>query len=209
MHLLLTDRLSCARCGPEFGLILLADQMRDRRVLEGVLGCPNCRDRYPIAGGFGDLRAPPRRELPRGLAGAPGERLSEEGERLPALLGLTQGPGTLLLVGGPAAHGAIVGSLLDDVQVVGLDADLVAWPEEPEWSRIVGGPGLPFFSRTLRGVVADGRLGRTWIEEAARVAAPKSRVVIVQAPPAAPGWLRDTGLEIMAEEPGTVVAARG
>ena len=57
MHLLLTDRLTCPRCGPSFGLILLADRMNDRRVVDGVLGCPNCRDGFPVRDGFGDLRA--------------------------------------------------------------------------------------------------------------------------------------------------------
>ncbi len=58
MHILLTDVLSCPRCGPAHGLILLADRIAERRVLEGILGCPNCRARYAIAGGFADLRRP-------------------------------------------------------------------------------------------------------------------------------------------------------
>jgi len=59
MNLVLTDVLACPRCGPPFGLILLADSMRERRVLEGVLGCPNCYGRYPVRGGLADLRAVP------------------------------------------------------------------------------------------------------------------------------------------------------
>lgn len=51
MHLLLTDILSCPRCGPEFGLILLADRIEARRVLAGILGCANCRSKYPIREG--------------------------------------------------------------------------------------------------------------------------------------------------------------
>ena len=55
MHLALTDRMICPRCGPGFGLILLAHEVRDRRILEGDLGCPNCRDQYPVRKGFADL----------------------------------------------------------------------------------------------------------------------------------------------------------
>ena len=44
----LTDHLVCPRCGPPFGLILLARDVRDRRVREGEFGCPNCRDRFPV-----------------------------------------------------------------------------------------------------------------------------------------------------------------
>jgi uncharacterized protein YbaR (Trm112 family) len=51
MHILLTDILTCPRCGPAFGLILLAEQTAGRRVLQGVLGCANCRERYPVRDG--------------------------------------------------------------------------------------------------------------------------------------------------------------
>src|SRR5690606_33440071 len=107
MHVLLTDRLTCPRCGPAFGLILLAERAEERRVQKGVLGCPNCRDSFPIDDGFGDVRAPPRRGVPAGLAGGPDPRPTDaaESERLAALLGVAEGPGTLALVGGPARHG--------------------------------------------------------------------------------------------------------
>ena len=32
MHILLTDALTCPRCGPDFGLIVLAEGVEDRRV---------------------------------------------------------------------------------------------------------------------------------------------------------------------------------
>lgn len=82
MHLLLTDRLTCPRCGPTFGLILLADRMDERRVVAGSLGCPNCRDRFRVADGFADLRAPPRGELGDGLVG-PGPGGVAEARALP------------------------------------------------------------------------------------------------------------------------------
>jgi uncharacterized protein YbaR (Trm112 family) len=208
MHLLLTDRLTCSRCGPEFGLILLAEAIHDRMVAQGLLGCPNCRDQFPIVDGFGDLRAPPRRDLIDGLVSPHSTPPAAESERLAALIGVAQGPGTVLLVGSPAAHGGALGGLLGDIQVLGLDPDLATWPDEPGWSRIVARPGLPFFSRALRGVAVDGRLGRAIVEEAARVVAPRSRVVVVESPPEAADWLREAGLEVMAEEPGTIVGAR-
>ncbi|HIC63103.1 MAG TPA: hypothetical protein EYO91_02650 [Gemmatimonadetes bacterium] len=206
MHVLVADRLTCSRCGPEFGLILRADQTHDRRVTEGVLGCPNCRDQYPIIGGFGDLRAPPRPELPKGRAGDPVIKTPEESEYLLPLLGIIQGPATVLLIGGPAVLGGGLASLLDDIHVVGADADLARWPADSAWSRIVSHPGIPFFSRTLRGVVIDGRLDRHWFEEAARVIAPMSRVVVVNAATTASEWLQAAGLSIMADESGRVVA---
>lgn len=182
--------------------------MVDRRVHDGALGCPNCRDAFPVADGFGDLRAPPRRELPPGLAGEPREPDAEAVGRLAALLGVVRGPGTLVLAGEPAALGPGLGELIDDVHVVGLDADLAAWSDTPKWSRLVSRPGLPFFSRSLRGVAVDGRLGPDWTEEAARVCAPLSRVVVTSAPEAAAAILVESGLEVLVDEDSTVVATR-
>jgi uncharacterized protein YbaR (Trm112 family) len=208
VHLLLTDRLSCPRCGPEFGLILLADVMEDRKVVDGSLGCPNCRDAFVIRGGFGDLRAPPRPPLAAGLAGAPTPPDPLEVERLVALLGVVRGPGTLAFVGEPARHAASVAEMISDIHAVAVDADLAAWPDAPGVSRLVSAPGLPFFSRALRGVVVDGRLGAALIADAARVTAPMSRVVVVHAAPEATSTLEAAGLKILAHEAETVVAAR-
>lgn len=209
MHLLLTDRLSCPRCGPAFGLVLLADRMEDRRILEGTLGCPNCRDGFPIAGGFGDLRAPPRGDLRPGRAGPPAPPDPEAAFRLQALLGVAEGPGTLLLVGDQARHAQAMAEAVAGVEVVALDADMGGWPEAPRVSRLTARPGVPFFSRVLRGVVVDGALGPSWIAEAARVVAPLSRVVVTAAPADAAALLEAAGLRVLASEAGTTVAARG
>ncbi len=217
MQLLLTDRLTCPRCGPTFGLILLASRLEDRRVHDGVLGCPNCRDNFPITAGFTDLRAPPRGEISDGLAGGPPPGFAasssmgdeEEGDRLSALLGISQGPGTVALLGEAARHARAVVRAVEDLQVVAIDSDLVEWTDTPGVSRAVAGPGLPFFSRMLRGVVVDGRLARGWLEEAIRVVAPMSRVIVIRSPDWAPAVLEESGLSVMISEAQTVVAARG
>lgn len=209
MHLLLTDRLSCSRCGPEFGLILRADRLEDRIVYEGVLGCPNCRDSFPIVDGFGDLRAPPRGALGAGLAGSPDEATGGDPERLVALLGVVRGPGTLALVGQPARLAAQVAERIEDVHVMALDSDMKSWRESSDVSRLASEPGIPVFSRSLRGIVIDGRLGPEWLSEAARAVAPLSRVVVTHAPGSAQSILEDEGLSTLASEAETVVAARG
>lgn len=208
VHLLLTDRLTCPRCGPEFGLIVLTEEMEERRILRGRLGCSNCRDTFPIREGFGDLRAPPRGALPPGRAGPAREVERSETERLVALVGVPQGPGTIVLVGAVASHAAGFVQQVQGIEVAAVDGDLSAWPETPGVSRLVAGPGLPFFGRALRGAVVDGELGAAWIREAARVVAPLGRVVVVGAPEGAAGTLSEAGLVILASEGGTVVAAR-
>ncbi len=209
MNLLIADRLSCPRCGPEFGLILLAERMDGRRVLDGVLGCPNCRDGFPVRGGFGDLRMPPRGELAPGLAGDYGPEDAGATDRLMALLGVAQGPGMLLLAGSPARHAAGLAARIEGVQVVALDADMARWPEAPGVSRMTARPGIPVFSRTLRGVAVDGALGERWFVEAARVVAPLSRVVVQDAPDGAVDTLVASGLRVLASDAGIVVAERG
>ncbi len=211
MHLLLTDRLTCSRCGPEFGLILLAHEMVERRVLEGVLGCPNCRDQYPVHSGFGDLRPPPRDGSPSGLAGSPDPRPGddEEATRLLALVGVPQGPGTVVLAGAPARHARAFVERVEGIHVVALDGDLEGWPDAPGSSRLVAGSVVPLHSRSMRGAAVDGRLGRDVVAEAARVVAPRGRVVVVHAQEdEVAETLRGAGLEVMAREGGTVVAAR-
>lgn len=209
MHLLVTDRLTCPRCGPEFGLILLANETGgDRRVLDGELGCANCRDTFPVRRGFGDLRAPPRGELPEGRAGGPEEGDAEEAGRLQALLGIVRGPGMVALVGEPARHAHALARAIEGVEILALDAGTAEWPEEDRVTRLVARPGIPVFSLTLRGVVVDASLGGGWVAEAARVTAPRNRVVVVNAGDDARDRLEEAGLEVLAEEAGTVVAAR-
>lgn len=208
VHLLLTDRLTCPRCGPRFGLVLLARRVVDRRVLEGTLGCPNCRDGFEVRGGFGDLRAPPRGTLPAGRAGDPTPATPADVERIAALLGVTEGPGTLALVGEPARLAPALVELVSGVEVAALDADLARWPEVPGVSRLVSRPGLPFYDQTLRGVAVDGTLGPGWLREAARVVARLSRVVVTSAPADGARVLEDVGLKVLAAEAGTIVAAR-
>ncbi len=215
MHLLLTDRLSCPRCGPTFGLILRADRQRDRLVLDGALGCPNCRDSFAVVDGFADLRAPPRGELGPGYAGpappdaVPGTAPDESAERLVALLGVVGGPGTIALVGEPARLARSVADALPEARVVAVDPDLRSWPETPEVSRVAAAPGLPFFTASLRGVALDGRLGKALLVEAARVVHARARVVVVRAAAGTADVLEERGLKVLAQEAETVVAARG
>lgn len=207
MHILLTDILSCPRCGPEFGLILLADRIENRRVLEGVLGCANCRERYPIRGGFGDLRPAPDAAPPAPQAPEPGGR--DEAFRLTALMGVAEGPG-FLLVAGPAARLAPgIASIIDrGIEVVALDAALEGWSEEAGVSRLAAAGRLPFHDRSMRAVALSGEAAAHWVDEAARVVAPLGRVVVQDAGPDAAERLEALGLQPLAQEAGTIVAVR-
>src|SRR5688500_18729002 len=95
MHILLTDLLTCPRCGPEFGLIVLSEGLEDRRVVEGRLGCANCRSSYPIRRGVADLRH--ARCAPMQASANPRRADSERVMRIAALLGINR-PGAPVLL---------------------------------------------------------------------------------------------------------------
>ncbi|HEY8485720.1 MAG TPA: hypothetical protein VIL13_13985 [Longimicrobiales bacterium] len=208
MHILLTDHLTCPRCGPEFGLILLAERMENRRVFEGWLGCANCREKYPIAGGFADLRAG-RVEAPAGEGGSsPEEGDREEAFRLAALLGVTEGPGFVLVVGEAARLAPGIAGVVEGIEVVAVDPSLAGWPEVPGVSRLATGAQLPFFSGTMRAVALTGERAERLLEEGARVVSRLGRLVVQGAGRGVVERLARAGLEPLAAEGETVVAVR-
>jgi len=209
MHLSLTDRITCPRCGPDFGLILLAHAVRDQRVLEGDLGCSNCREQYPVRGGFGDLRIPPRNAIPGPAADV--DTVSFEPDeilRVGALLGVTEGPGTLLIRGPAARFAADLANLIGGIEVVGLDSNLMGEQESEGVSRMVSYPGIPFYSGTFRGIVLSGEFGDRDLDEAGRVVAPPGRVVVLDASPETGPRVKALGLKILLQEEGVLVAQK-
>jgi uncharacterized protein YbaR (Trm112 family) len=191
----LTDVLTCPRCGPAFGLILLADEVRDLRVLEGRLGCPNCREHYPVDRGYADLRPPPRAERP--AAEGLGSDDPEGAIRLGALLGVREGPGVLLLMGRPVRHAERLAAMVERIEVVAAHAGLRNFPETPGVSRLRVGERLPFRSGTLRGAAAGGREADRHLAEAVRVLAPGARLVVVEPEGDLEQRMEDSGLELL------------
>jgi uncharacterized protein YbaR (Trm112 family) len=209
MHLALTDRLTCPRCGPDFGLILLAHVVRDQRVLEGEFGCSNCRDRYPVHEGFGDLRPQPRPPLNPGHPDShPEDPGPEEVIKMAALLGVTEGPGTLFMMGPRARHASKLSKMIEGIEVVGAHPDLAALGEVEGVSRVATGLGIPFYSASFRGVLLSGRIEKGDMAEGARAVAPGGRVVTMDAPGASAGWAKAVGLKILLEEDAVVVGVR-
>ncbi|MDE2982103.1 MAG: hypothetical protein OXU74_13005 [Gemmatimonadota bacterium] len=204
MNVGLTDHLVCPRCGPPFGLILLARDVRDRRVRKGEFGCPNCRDRFPVEGGFGDLRPPPRGPGPG--AGDPDSGSSDAALRLAAALGVTRGPGLIVVPDSCRAEAGRLARMVSGIEVVvvgwggrGLLADGV--------SSFVTGPRLPLRDGVLRGVVAQGGAGEGWWGECLRVLMPGGRIVITGASAVARAWMTGSGLATLLDEDDTLVGA--
>lgn len=189
MQLILTDILTCPRCGPEFGLIVLADEVADRDVLAGRLGCTNCRESFEIRGGVARLRAGNDAPTDPNAAVADAERAY----RAAALLGVGHAPGPVLVIGGGEDLATEMGRHLPKA--------LVAGGESLEF-----GPGVPARSHSLRGLAVLDR-AMPDAREVARVLAPGARVVVDPAPPEVAHSLADAGLEVLLEQEGVVVAS--
>ena len=209
MHLLLTDRLICPRCGPGFGLILIADRLENRRVIDGSLGCPNCRDRFPVRGGLGDLRPPPRK-VPAEVPGAE-HPASPPPIEVAALLGLAEGGGSVALFGPVAEHAPELAALVPGVEWISVASGLHSWPESEGVSRLMVGATLPFSSGSLRGVglsTSGGPGELAMVAELARVLAPTGRIALWGAVREWEKALRSEGLDVLASEETAVVLGR-
>lgn len=205
MLILLTDLLACPRCGPDFGLVALADRLEERRVIDGWLGCANCRERYPVRGGVADLR-PPGAAEPAAEEGPPAD--PEAALRLAALMGLAEVRGIALLTGPGADHAAAVAALAPEVEVVAVSA-APRTGGEPGVSRVVAGAGtLPFRGGVLRAAaLTGGGAGPGALHEHLRVLAPSARLVVDPAPEGTAARLAAAGARLLLDEPGVAVAA--
>lgn len=210
MHILLTDVVTCPRCGPEFGLIVLADRMEERHILAGKLGCANCREAFAIEEGVVDLRWPSVDPVEEAAAGQDRSIIPADPERPyrdAALLGIT----------GPAGPVAVVSddpSLVDEVQahlphlvVVGVSA---AAP--PHGGRTAGGwllvsRTLPFRSRSLGGLVISAADTDRHVAEGLRSLGPGGRVVVDPAGSGTAAALLREDAELLLEQDGVAVAS--
>lgn len=214
MHILLTDALTCPRCGPDFGLILLAERTEERRVVSGHLGCPNCRSQFPIRGRVADLRvgssaSAESTDPPRSAGGGEGD--GEAAVRLAALMGLAGASGLALVAGPGARHASAISALVPELETIAVsdEADVAGSADaagEPGVSRVrASGPGLPFRGG-LRAAALTGGADDAHLREALRVLAPGARLVVDPAPADAAGRLRGLGAEVLLDEDGVVVA---
>jgi hypothetical protein len=178
------------------------------------MGCPNCRDRFPVEGGFGDFRPPPRSTRDR----APDieSPASPPETEVAALLGLTDGRGNVALIGDMAGHATALAELVPDVEFVGIAPGLRSWEEGDGVSRMTTGAFLPFSSGSLRGVglFADSGLPLaagpepSLASELARVLAPRGRIAVWGAVQDWEKALTSEGLDVLASGESALVVTR-
>jgi uncharacterized protein YbaR (Trm112 family) len=167
MFIELTDHLRCPADHAESYLVLLPDEVQERSVRAGRLGCPICGRTYELTDGVLDLGG--------GETALPEATLLDP-EALTALVGLGGPGGYLVLVGRPAAAWREVAERNRGVGLVAVNppADV---KDEPGIS-VLRSAVLPLKSRSMRGVVLGSPFGGDprWVGEASRVVLPGLRV---------------------------------
>jgi uncharacterized protein YbaR (Trm112 family) len=190
----LTDILRCPADHPEQYLVLLPDEVKDRVVVSGELGCPACGETYSIEGGITILGNP------AGIADS--VPLLDAGAAS-AFLGLTGPGGYVVLVGGVALLGAELAELLDGVHLVALNPP--ATVTDGADISVLGAGRIPLKAGSVRGIVLGAGYGSdpAWLEEAHRVVLPGLRIVGEGPEPTHEGW------EALGAAEGVWVARRG
>jgi uncharacterized protein YbaR (Trm112 family) len=202
MHILLTDVASCPHCGPAHGLIVMSQRTESRRVLEGVLGCPNCRRTYPIRAGRVDFAEGAAADDEGGSADP------SEAVRYAALAGVTEGPAWLLLAGPAAVHAPAIAAMLEGVEIIAAGYGADGAPDVDARVNAISLPatGLPFVDSRMAAVVLSGAAADRLLEEGARVLAVLGRLVLDPAPAQAADRLAAVGLHMQYAQDGVVIA---
>ncbi len=211
MHLLLTDLLTCPRCGPPFGLIVQSDRVDNRDVIEGRLGCANCRETFVISGGVADLR--------HATVGALEPTASVEADadrafRTAALLGIKEANRAILVADPQGVLARPVSRVLPGIHVIGaavgqgsLPATSADREAEAFLSQILMGARVPLRDTSLDGMALIGIDPAPLLEEVLRTLKPGGRLLLDQVPAEMAETLRKAGFEVHLEQEGVVVAA--
>jgi hypothetical protein len=208
---------------------------RERRVEAGVLGCPNCRERYLIEHGVVELldqsatarpgsAAAVRGARPGGSPGAGasvgpgsgrGERVvglapvdPELAVRLGALLGLAEGGGPVVLAGPAVAQAGRVARLMEDMEVVALGPALTAAERAMEVTRVRVHGVIPFRGGAFGAVALTGPWSAL-AREGLRVLRPGGRLLMDPAPATVRSELEGTETSVVLDEGDTLVVTRG
>ena len=176
----LVESLRCVRPHAPAGLVAVADEVTDRDIRRGALGCPACQAAFPIADGVADFRL--GREGPP-LPPAKSRVEDELALRAGALLGLADGGGLVVLAGEWTVCAPELAAFVEPLRVLAL---------EPA-AGIAGTPGLslartageiPLRAGSARGIALDAaHAGGGYLESAVAALAPRGRLVAPAAVP--------------------------
>jgi len=187
--------------------VLLAEVVADREVSEGALGCPNCRDAFPIHRTIADLRPPPRAPLGEPLE--VGVCDPEKAIRIAAALGIVDGSGIVLLLGaGAAGCAGPVSELLPDIQWVAATAAPVESSAVVSVTRLIYRGSIPLHDSVVRAAICDPRHGLP-LRELRRTLLPGGRVIVTPRGSIDPGQFEEAGFTVIVDEDAALVLEKG
>ena len=176
MFIELLDTLRCIRPHEDSWLVGSFDELIDRHIIRGTLGCPVCGAEYPVRGGVADFRMSVHQaDEAASVAEAAASHDESAAMRLAALLGLGEPGGIVLLMGQWAASAPALEALVPGVQFLLVNP---ASPVFPFASVARTDAVLPFAAASVRGAVFDPA-GATEMtaRHAARVIRPGGRLI--------------------------------
>jgi hypothetical protein len=174
MFIALAEFLRCpAGHAEDTQCVVLPEQMVDRDVRSGVVGCPICRREYPIVNGAAVFGASPAR--PTGLVAA-----LPDPAVVQALLGIAGPGGYVVLAGSAVGLTAGLRALQSGVHIVAVNP-----PDDRETpggavSVVCHDRTFPLKSAMARGVVIGSEYAcQPWLDEGARLLLKGLRLVVL------------------------------
>ena len=187
---------------------MLVQEVENRRVRSGWLGCPNCRHDYPVTDGVADLRLNPNAapEFPARFIEQDDD--DELALKVLALLGLKE-QRAFVLVDERIAHVApALSALAPELEVIAVSSAPVDREDADGVSRVLSDRPFPLVEFRLPGVAIAPVGNPGLVAAAARRVATGGRLVLFDAKVEDVEEARRSGLTVLAVESGTAVAER-
>lgn len=152
MYLELVDSLRCVHVHEDSWLVARADELVDRHIVTGELGCPVCGTRYPVRQGVADFSL--GTSISFGSCTHSALAIGEMALRAAALLGLHESGGLVVLTGTWTAAADQILEMAERVMLLAL-----AYSPELEsggalsLARIAG--VMPLAAGSVRGIALD------------------------------------------------------
>ena len=204
MFIELVEVLRCIREHDESWLVASIDELRERSIQRGTLGCPVCGAEYPIASGIADFSGGASRNVVEGSDRDAGDIAARAGGFL-ALAGVSG----VVVLGGDWTRGAELLSQATDVRIVAANS-----PDDVRETASVAfvtiADSIPLGAGSCAGVALDDSFSAAAAESARRVVRAGGRIVGPKSisPPAELTILADDGSWWVGEKPPEVTSLR-
>jgi uncharacterized protein YbaR (Trm112 family) len=183
MFIELIDTLRCPQAHADSWLVASSLRTVGRHIVDGALGCPECKATYAIRDAVVCFADTDRRTVASDVT-------DDDVFRLAAQLHLVEAPGAIVLTGAWGAYAAPLVRTLPTLQLFAVNAS-VPLPLDERISALSVAQGvLPLAASSVRGVALDAHhAGAAMLDAASRVVRTGGRLVVpAHCTPAAAEW---------------------